>query len=393
MDGLLIAGKVQEAEWGRFTWVQEPRDPGKGRLSIARITFYPGAHQAPHSHSSEEQFLYVISGEGTSVFDGESTRLLPGTVRYMAASGIHEVCASQSGLELLIVYVPAPLGLPSVAPGSKPLDPGILMAAVNSPTIVDHIGRVASSLNLGLLLADSAGNMLFEPVNAPGDCLVRCFSISKGPWNRLKTYQDETVLECCYQNHFVAVAVSRLAGAGERCAYLFAGPVNLGRKRNVPRSRLYAVAETVRMLAYLVETVARQKEIEIAMTTQILSNGALRKTTVSGLGVRNRGVAEVIDLIRRNLRARTSLTDAAKAAGLSPAHLSRVFRRETGMSFVEYSRFIKIARAKLLLASTDLSVKEIADRLGFSSPAYFGQVFRRLEGVPPRSYRARSKNL
>ncbi|MGE5543139.1 MAG: cupin domain-containing protein, partial [Bacillota bacterium] len=329
MDRLPAGGKVQEAEWGSFTWVREPRDPEKGRLSMARIAFRPGAHQAPHSHCSEEQILYVVSGEGTSVFNGESTHLVPGTVRHMPASGTHEVFASQSGLELLIVYAPAPLRLPSVTTESYPLDPAMLRAAVDSPVIAGHIRRVASLLDLGLVFADSAGGMLGEPVNAPPDCLVRCFSRSRGPWNGLKTPESETIFECCHENHFVAVAMSRLVGPDSRCAYLFAGPVNLGRQRNVPRSRLYAVAETVHMLAYLIEMVTRQKEIEIAMTRQILSDGAFPKTGAAGLGVRNRGVAEAIDLIHRNLQTRTRLTDAARAAGLNPAHLSRVFHKET----------------------------------------------------------------
>ena len=58
------------------------------------------------------------------------------------------------------------------------------------------------------------------------------------------------------------------------------------------------------------------------------------------------------------------------------------------MEFVTASR---ITAAKELMASTDLKVYEISDKVGFDSAFYFSKVFKKLEGVSPREYMQRMK--
>jgi AraC-like DNA-binding protein len=84
-----------------------------------------------------------------------------------------------------------------------------------------------------------------------------------------------------------------------------------------------------------------------------------------------------------------SLSDAAAAIHLSPTSLAHLVKRETGKTFVELLTGRRIARARELLVHTDLTVKEIAFRSGFTDVAYFSRRFRQVEGCTPLSVRRR----
>lgn len=101
---------------------------------------------------------------------------------------------------------------------------------------------------------------------------------------------------------------------------------------------------------------------------------------------RARVVAEVQDYIRGNLDKRLSLNDVAAVFSFSPSYLSQLFTQSGESSFVEFVTETRIAAAKQLMASTDLKVYEISERLGFESAFYFSKVFKKLEGVSPRAY-------
>ena len=81
------------------------------------------------------------------------------------------------------------------------------------------------------------------------------------------------------------------------------------------------------------------------------------------------------------------LSDAATAAGISVAHFSHVFHKETGVPFTSYVQSRRIEEAKRLLAETDQTITEICFECGFNSLTHFNRVFRRGEGCSPRQYR------
>lgn len=58
---------------------------------------------------------------------------------------------------------------------------------------------------------------------------------------------------------------------------------------------------------------------------------------------------------------------------------------------MEFVTATRITAAKELMASTDLKVYEISDKVGFDSAFYFSKVFKKLEGVSPREYMQRMK--
>ena len=83
-------------------------------------------------------------------------------------------------------------------------------------------------------------------------------------------------------------------------------------------------------------------------------------------------------------------TDAAETAGQiyrSPSQAIRIFKREYGMTPIDYLLGQRVETAKLLLRNTNLQVKEIAYRLCFADEHYFSNYFRKRVGVTPGEYR------
>ena len=71
----------------------------------------------------------------------------------------------------------------------------------------------------------------------------------------------------------------------------------------------------------------------------------------------------------------------------SPYYVSRLFKEELGLTFIEYLTKIRIDAAKRLLLETNMTVSEISDLVGYQDPSYFTKVFKKREGVTPTQFR------
>jgi AraC-like DNA-binding protein len=102
-------------------------------------------------------------------------------------------------------------------------------------------------------------------------------------------------------------------------------------------------------------------------------------------------LAEVFSVIERRHDQPLSLRDVAADVGMSAGHLTTVVRERTGRTVQDWIIEDRMTRARQLLADTDLTMGEIAGRLGMSDAAYFSRLFARHHGMPPRSWRKRLK--
>ena len=87
-----------------------------------------------------------------------------------------------------------------------------------------------------------------------------------------------------------------------------------------------------------------------------------------------------------------SLTTLADALNVSTASLSREFKRNTGSGYLEHLHKIRIAAAKKYLQESGATIREIAEMVGFTTPAHFREVFREITGVKASEYREKSKD-
>jgi YesN/AraC family two-component response regulator len=79
--------------------------------------------------------------------------------------------------------------------------------------------------------------------------------------------------------------------------------------------------------------------------------------------------------------------DIAQHAGVSEGYLSRCFTQETGLSLIHYVARYRIQQAKQLLNTSDMSITDIAMEVGFSDSNYFSRAFRKEVGISPLEYR------
>lgn len=103
---------------------------------------------------------------------------------------------------------------------------------------------------------------------------------------------------------------------------------------------------------------------------------------------RNRArMDRVIAHIREHFSRDMPVSQLSEIAGLSPAHLARMFAQWTGTTPADYVRMVKIERARELLGQVDLSIKEVARATGFKNQYHFSRVFRQIDGLTPTLYR------
>lgn len=97
-----------------------------------------------------------------------------------------------------------------------------------------------------------------------------------------------------------------------------------------------------------------------------------------------RTCCDYIDMhLAENLTART----LAARAGYSEFYIAKKFKNDMGMSIAQYIKQVRVERAKLLLRSTNKSIQDIADELGFCNHSYFTSSFRSVIGMTPGEYR------
>ena len=102
-----------------------------------------------------------------------------------------------------------------------------------------------------------------------------------------------------------------------------------------------------------------------------------------------RDVGEWLEFIQNNLHRSLSLKEVAAHFQVSPSYASRLFKQEVGKTMVSYINEEKMKEALWLLNESNLSVREIARRVGYEDPFYFDRVFRRYHDMTPRDYRRR----
>lgn len=103
-------------------------------------------------------------------------------------------------------------------------------------------------------------------------------------------------------------------------------------------------------------------------------------------------VERAIEIIRAASQESLSNRDIAASVGASVAVLNELFVHHLGISLTQFSlrERVRVARAKL--GSTQQSVTDIANELGFSSSQHFATAFKRMTGISPSSYRAANSN-
>ncbi|MEK4239959.1 response regulator transcription factor [Paenibacillus sp. FSL H7-0714] len=101
----------------------------------------------------------------------------------------------------------------------------------------------------------------------------------------------------------------------------------------------------------------------------------------------SREVSGIVNYINTNYMKDISLGEAAQKVNKSPGYISGLFKKEMDMSFTEYLIWVRINKAKELLASTYLKLYQISENVGFTDYSYFSRAFKKQTGTRPQYYR------
>lgn len=131
----------------------------------------------------------------------------------------------------------------------------------------------------------------------------------------------------------------------------------------------------------LIESLVTTLAIDLSRLPQADQNDALSDQQIHALD----------DYLARTLAGRPTLAEAGRASGVSPRRLGAALKAATGYSFGDYLAEFRVRNARTLLDGSNLPLKEISHRSGFSHVSSFTTAFRRAVGMTPGQYRARGR--
>lgn len=107
-------------------------------------------------------------------------------------------------------------------------------------------------------------------------------------------------------------------------------------------------------------------------------------------GLSRSALERIEEYIDANLDSALDIDELAALVGMSASHFTRSFNKSVGLTPHRYVIQCRVAKARELLAATDLPSTEIALNIGFSDQSHFSRRFQELLGVPPGAYRRSS---
>lgn len=96
---------------------------------------------------------------------------------------------------------------------------------------------------------------------------------------------------------------------------------------------------------------------------------------------------QMVEMIHEGYEKDITLESCAAQLKYHPVYVSRVFKKETGVTFIDYLTNYRMSMAKKWLKESDMKISEIAERLNYSSSTGFIRTFRKLTGITPGQYR------
>ncbi len=125
--------------------------------------------------------------------------------------------------------------------------------------------------------------------------------------------------------------------------------------------------------------------IDIMRNESISENG--KNVFIKEEDLDNKLIKDIVTFLKDNIYNKITLDDLCKSISYSKTYILKKFKANTKRGIIEYYLKLKIEKAKELLATTDYSVKEIAERLAFDTPNYFTKTFKRITDKTPLEYK------
>ncbi|MFB6319495.1 helix-turn-helix domain-containing protein [Saccharicrinis sp. FJH54] len=262
--------------------------------------------------------------------------------------------------------------------GFAMINPGIVYPPTGHPSgyfFTWERGRVMDEYQINYI---TEGSGIIETRHGtfpviPGTIIV----IRPGEWHRYRPSKDTG-----WKEHYVGFQ-------GEYADHIFANGffhdskpvVHIGFQDQILKS-FYNIFDVVR------DEKAGYQQVASGILIQLLGSiiSCVKNKDFEGKDI-ERKIRKARLYFRDNLDKNIDVEQLAAELNIGYSYFRRMFKKFTGISPVQYHLMLRLQRAKDLLVSTDMSVKEIALGLGFQSIFYFTRIFKKKMGVPPTDLR------
>jgi AraC family transcriptional regulator len=214
-------------------------------------------------------------------------------------------------------------------------------------------------------------------------CLVPAgrepWGVNIGAWRSFHMYLPDAI---------VSEIIAADGSSGDRTE-LWSGPPKAFRQPDIEHVCRALYTETADGLPFSrlrIDCLAQELAIHL-LRTQATGFVTLRRARSTG-GLAPWQLKRAVEAMADQSLGAVSLADLARAAGCSPTHFSRAFKRSTGLTVSDWQKRDRLQRAEALLGDTRMSLAAIALALGFSAQSHFTTAFRRSSGLTPRAWRA-----
>lgn len=196
---------TQKTAWGQIEWLTNSSNAEMMNLGI--VSILPHVSQEEHIHYANEQFIYILQGEGIDVIDGEFRNFSAGDYYYIPANVTHRtINVSDKEIRHIIVSVYVPFSHSNVF--EAPVEGGV-PAASNATfcAAVEAIRGYLAGSALPISIFDDMGNMILQSGQYPDYCVKNC-------------NPAENHSKClCFRNALSSDAVGSYKNVGARCPY------------------------------------------------------------------------------------------------------------------------------------------------------------------------------
>jgi two-component system, response regulator YesN len=104
-------------------------------------------------------------------------------------------------------------------------------------------------------------------------------------------------------------------------------------------------------------------------------------------------IQEATLFIQDNLNRNLSLIEVASHVHINPNYFSEIFKRETGMSYIEFVKALRIEKAMSILRETPAKISDVSKQVGYKDIKYFTKLFRLHTGMTPTDYRKKVEKI
>ncbi|SFD88455.1 Cupin domain-containing protein [Lentibacillus persicus] len=145
-----------------------------------------------------------------------------------------------------------------------------------------------------------------------------------------------------------------------------------------------------KLTPYLVDVLFKNILLLLVQETQEIQNSS--HDSAPAMLQRNTNDFPIQKFLIENLHQKISLDDISKHFNYHPHYIIDLFKQKLNTTPMKYLQLLRIEKAKEFLEFSNLSISEIADKIGLSTP-YFSRLFHSMEGTSPTDYRDQTRTV